>query len=45
MQSFGRLTATAFVVARAEARPVDGVGSVPAVEIWLPAQTRRGPGR
>jgi len=30
---------------RAEARPVEGVGSVPAVEIWLPAQTRRGPRR
>ena len=27
---------------RAEARRVEGVGSVPAVEIWLPAQTRRG---
>jgi hypothetical protein len=30
---------------RAEARPVEGVGPVPAVEIWLPAQTRRGPRR
>jgi hypothetical protein len=30
---------------RAEARPVEGVGSAPAVEIWLPAQTRRGPRR
>jgi len=30
---------------RAEARPVEGVGAVPAVEIWLPAQTRRGPRR
>lgn len=27
---------------RAEPRRVEGVGSVPAVEIWLPAQTRRG---
>jgi hypothetical protein len=27
---------------RAVARPIQGVGSVPAVEIWLPAQSRRG---
>jgi hypothetical protein len=27
---------------RAAARPVEGVGQVPAVEIWLPPQTRRG---
>ena len=27
---------------RAAARPVEGVGTVPAVEIWLPPQTRRG---
>jgi len=27
---------------RAEARPIEGVGSVPTVEIWLPRQTRRG---
>jgi hypothetical protein len=26
---------------RAAARPVDGVGTVPAVEIWLPPQSRR----
>jgi hypothetical protein len=30
---------------RAEARPVEGIGVVPAVEIWLPAQMRRGPRR
>ncbi len=30
---------------RADARPVEGVGSVRAVEIWVPAQTRRSPRR